>query len=208
MATVKLTPNYCSVSDSIALTITNEYNMMADTSSTTYATVTNQGRDTTQRYLYLTGFDFSLVPENATVNSFTIRIKGYEKSQSTGTTYQPKICNGTTTLTGTCSSLTTSVKTFAFTGITASWNTIKGYGGNFQIRFCNRRSSKNTTSYLYIYGAEIEVDYTEAATEQLKIKENGQWKNVQDVWKKENGIWVKQTNLQDLFDTDVNYVKG
>lgn len=47
-----------------------------------------------------------------------------------------------------------------FTGVTADWETIKGYGSNFGIRINCRRASRNTAGYVYIYGAEIEVDYT------------------------------------------------
>ena len=44
--------------------------------------------------------------------------------------------------------------------MTDDWETIKGYGSNFGIRINCRRASRNTTGYVYIYGAEIEVDYT------------------------------------------------
>jgi len=39
-------------------------------------------------------------------------------------------------------------------------NDIKGYGDDFGIRINCRRSNRNTTGYMYIYGAEIEVNYT------------------------------------------------
>jgi hypothetical protein len=47
-----------------------------------------------------------------------------------------------------------------FTGVTADWETLKGYGSDFGIRINCRRASRNTTGYVYIYGAEIEVDCT------------------------------------------------
>lgn len=43
---------------------------------------------------------------------------------------------------------------------TKSWDDIVAAGSDFGIRINCRRSSRNTTAYIYIYGAEIEVDYT------------------------------------------------
>ncbi len=67
-------------------------------------------------------------------------------------------------ITGTCTyDSDTSDATAAvheFTGLSADWEDIVGYGSNFGIRINCRRASRNTTSYMYIYGAEIEVDYT------------------------------------------------
>jgi len=40
------------------------------------------------------------------------------------------------------------------------YDTIKNYGNDFGIRINCRRSNRNTTAYMYIYGAEIEVTYT------------------------------------------------
>ena len=40
------------------------------------------------------------------------------------------------------------------------------------------------------------------------LKTNGVWQDVQEAYKKVNGVWVKQTDLTTLFDTSTNYVKG
>lgn len=45
------------------------------------------------------------------------------------------------------------------------------------------------------------------SAEQMMIKINGTWTNVSEVYKKIDGVWIKQTNLSDLFNTDVNYQK-
>ena len=94
------------------------------------------------------------------INSFTVKLKARESGVSTSTSYKPYLANGTTTINGSCDVITTTATTHTFTGITADWEDIVGYGSNFGIRINCRRASKNTTSYMYIYGAEIEVDYT------------------------------------------------
>lgn len=160
MATMKLTPSTYYLSSSSYLSVSNASNMYADTSSDTYATVTNSRASTTSYYIYLRGFDFDSIPEGATVSGFTIRLKARESGVSTSTSYKPYLANGTSTINGSCDVITTTAATHDFTGISADWDTIVGYGNDFGIRINCRRASRNTTSYMYIYGAEIEVTYT------------------------------------------------
>lgn len=160
MPTVKLVPSTYYLSSSSYLSVANAANMYADTDSDTYATVTNSRTSTTSYYIYLRGFDFSQIPEDAIVSSFTIRLKAYESGVSTSSSYKPHLANGTTAINGSCDVITTSAAVHTFTGISADWATIRGYGSNFGIRINCRRASRNTTSYMYIYGAEIEVTYS------------------------------------------------
>lgn len=159
MATVKLTPSTLSNSNT-QLTISNSDNALTDVSSSNYATITNTTSSTSNRYIYLKGFNFSSVPDTATINSFTIRIKGYYTS---GYSQAMSVCNGTTAISGpSATSFTTSVQTREFSNGSMTWATMKGYGENFGIRVNCRRSNRNTKATYYIYGAEIEVDYTPA----------------------------------------------
>lgn len=43
-------------------------------------------------------------------------------------------------------------------------------------------------------------------SEELKLKQNGEWITIQKVFKKINGVWVEQTELDGLFDPEANYV--
>ena len=161
MATIRLTPSTYSLSNTSYLSISNASNMYDNTDSTAYATIEHTRRSTYYSYyVYLKGFNFDDIPSNAVVNSFTIKLKAYESGLSTSSSYAPKLVNNTTTITSSCSALSTSAQTLTFTGISDDWDTIKGYGSNFGIRVTLRRSSRNTTGYVYIYGAEILVDYT------------------------------------------------
>lgn len=160
MATIKLTPSTYYLSSSSYLSVSNASNMYADTSSGTYATVTNSRASTTSYYIYLRGFDFDSIPDGAMVSGFTVRLKARESGVSTSTSYKPYLANGTSAINGSCDVITTTAATHEFTGVSADWDTIVGYGNNFGIRINCRRASRNTTSYMYIYGAEIEVTYT------------------------------------------------
>ena len=160
MPTVKLTPSTYYLSSTSYLSISSASNMYADCSSDTYATVTNSRASTTSYYIYVRGFDFSQVPSEAIVSGFTVRLKAREPGVSTSTSYKPYLANDTTTINGSCDVITTTASTHEFTGISADWETLKSYANNFGIRINCRRASRNTTSYMYIYGAEIEVTYT------------------------------------------------
>ena len=160
MATIRLIPSTYYLSSTSYLSISNASNMYANTDNNSYATVTNSRASTTSYYIYLRGFNFDDIPEGAIVNSFTVKLKARESGVSTSTSYKPYLADGTSTINGSCDVITTTASTHTFTGLSDDWDTIKGYGDDFGIRINCRRASRNTTSYMYLYGAEILVDYT------------------------------------------------
>lgn len=160
MATARLIPSTYALSNTSYLSVSNASNIYNNTDSDTYATVTNSRSSTTSYYIYLRGFDFDTIPSNAVVSSFTVKLKARESGVSTSSSYKPYLANGTSAINGSCSAVTTTASVHEFSGISADWETIKGYGNNFGIRINCRRASRNTTGYMYIYGAEIEVNYT------------------------------------------------
>ena len=160
MATIRLVPSTYYLSNSSYLSISNASNAYTNTDSDTYATVTNSRSSTTSYYVYLRGFNFDDIDDSWVINSFTVKLKASESGVSTSSSYVPTLAHGTTTFSGcttTAISTTASVHTFT---CNQTWETIKSYGDNFGIRINCRRASSGTTSYMYLYGAEIEVDYT------------------------------------------------
>lgn len=160
MPTARLIPSTYYLSSTSYLSVSNANNMYNNTDNETYATVTNSRTSTTSYYIYLRGFNFDDIPAAAVVSDFTIKLKARESGVSTSSSYQPYLANGTTAINGSCSAITTTATTYTFSGVSADWETISGYGDNFGIRINCRRASRNTTAYMYIYGAEIEVTYT------------------------------------------------
>lgn len=162
MATIKLVPSTYAVSNTSYLSVSSASNMYTNTDSTTYATVTNTYASTSSRYLYLRGFNFDDIPSNAVINSFTVKIKGYESGLATSTSYAPRLANGTSAISNTTASsnFSTSTKTITIPTGALTWEQIVDYGSDFTILVYVRRSSRNTTGYFYCYGAEIEVNYT------------------------------------------------
>ena len=167
------------------------------------ARITHTTSGTSSYYLYIRGFNFSAIPDDAEVSSIAIKIKGYETSLATSTSYSPRLYNGTTAITGASaatSNFGTSTKTI-IVPYTGTWSTLKSYGSDLGIRCTVRRSSRNTQGYLYIYGAEIEVTYTT----KNYVKENGSWKNIGNVFIKNNNTWTKST-LANAIDATKRYV--
>ena len=160
MATIRLVPSTYYLSSTSYLSVSNENNMYNNTDNDSYATVTNSRASTTSYYIYLRGFNLDDIPSAAVVSGFTVKLKARESGVSTSSSHQPYLANGTAAINGSCSAITTTATTHEFTGISADWETISGYGDDFGIRINCRRASRNTTGYMYIYGAEIEVTYT------------------------------------------------
>ena len=206
MPTVKLTPSSYYVSSAV-LSVSNEENMYTDISSTTYATLTNTDKSTSYYYFYLRGFNIGDVPANAVVSSFTVKIRGRASGAYNSAMY---LAHGTSTITGATAtqfpnSSTVATRTFANGELT--WSDIVGYGDTFGIRINCRRNAKNTQSYYYIYGAEIEVTYSipQPVTDKMYIKVGGEYVLASHVYKKVSGAWVEQTNLTNVFDAGTNY---
>ena len=154
MATIRLVPSTYAVSNSSYVTVTNGSNMYTNVDSTTYASLRNTRSSTSNTYyVYIRGFNFSDVPSNAEVSSFSIKIRGYEANLSTSSSYRMSLYNNTTSISNTTvtSSLSTTATTFTFPNGSLTWDTLKGYGSNFGIRVPLRRSSTSSNSYAYIY---------------------------------------------------------
>lgn len=73
-----------------------------------------------------------------------------------------------------------------------------------------KSSSKNSDFQIRITQIYLELEYEEIVEDNsiIYIKESGNWNKYSTVYKKENGVWVIQSDLVSIFDTNTNYVKG
>lgn len=66
--------------------------------------------------------------------------------------------------------------------------------------------NKNATGSSFSWNnLTINYTYTTANNEQFMIKMNGTWQNVSKIYKKINGQWIEQTELNSLFDSNEKY---
>ena len=56
------------------------------------------------------------------------------------------------------------------------------------------------------YGADLVVEYEVPAKSALYVRQNGQYVAANQVFKKTNGVWVKQEDLTNVFDKDTGYI--
>lgn len=157
MPTITITPSTYYLSNSSYLSIASASNMYDDCSSDTYATVTNSRTSTTSYYIYLRGFDLSQVPSDAIVSDVAVRAKARHSGGYAQALY---LYDGTSTSLGSSSTTLSTTATTHTINTTHSWADLVAAGSDLGIRINCRRSSRNTTAYVYVYGAEIEVTYT------------------------------------------------
>jgi len=99
MATIRLIPSTSAVSNASYASIASASNMYTNTDSTTYGTFTHNRASTNNTYYgYLRGFNFDDIPDNATVTSFTVKIKASATGHTTSTSssYYMSLVNNTT----------------------------------------------------------------------------------------------------------------
>ena len=176
MATARLIPSTYYRNNASYVSVSDADNMYTNVDSTTYASVQNTRNSTSNTYYcYLRGFNFSAIPSDAVVTGFSVKIRASESYMSTSSSYRMSLYNGTTSIGSTTvtSSLSTTATTFTFPiPSTLTWETLKGYGSNFGIRIPLRRSSTGYSSYVYVYGAEIDVTYTVPVYYDVTINNN------------------------------------
>lgn len=197
-----LIPSTYARSNTNYVTVSNPSNMYksTDSTATTYATCTSTRAATTSYYVYIKGFNLSSIPDDATNIVFSVRIKGYETGLDTGTSYSPALVNGTSVIANTTASTNfgTATKTIMVPTGALTWSQIKGYGSsNFGIMVTIRRAASNTQGYLYIYGADIVVNYEVPTTAlPIRVKDNGTWKTPTKLLVKQSGSWVEASNIK------------
>lgn len=135
--------------------ITNAY---ANTGSTTYAQITCKTGTSVASYVSLT-FDLSSIPSDATINSVSCVGKVRVSSTSYLATAVLQLYNNTTAMGSSVSarSITAANYTISSPG---TWT--RSALDNLQLRYTATRGTSNTTktAYMYIYGANLTVNYT------------------------------------------------
>lgn len=182
-----------------------------DSTSTDYARMNLTRGQSAQSYMY---WEFSLptIPANATIDSITCNYKARVSSSSTSYIAQATIqlYSGTTAKGSSKSIRTTSTDASSLSSSQiGSWTPTEINSG-MRLRTWAQRGGSRTTSnyYIYFYGADVEIEYTEASGNKVYLKANGTWVEVTKVYKKVNGAWVEQTDPTQLFDEGKVIIKG
>ena len=166
MATAHLVASAYTRSSSNRVSVTSPENMYDPVSdSSNYATLRGRNNSNSTYYCFIHGFNFSSIPSGATINSFSVKINAYRSSnQRTGTSYNVRLAsspssNSVISNTTATTAIGTSATTITIPTGSLTWSQITGYGSNFSIDVV-LASNSSSYPYVYVYGAEIEVDYS------------------------------------------------
>lgn len=197
-----------------------------DSTNYSYSTVSNTANsynslddDTYCRLALKTGanaisyryFKFNLddLPTNATILSVSAKVKASTSAQS-NTYVTEAIAQLATGLTLKGDSCNIKHATASVQNISNPGNWTKEELEDARMYFQATRGTQKTTStiYIYIYGAELTVTYSIPPQNFLYIKNNGFWAPITQAYKKINGIWVEETDLTQVFDSNNTYIQG
>ena len=166
MTTARLIPSAYTRSSTTRVTVTDPENMYYNTDHTAnYSTLRGRNSSSNTYYCFIHGFDFGSIPNNANVSSFSVKIRCYRSSnQRTGSTYNLRLASSPSS-----SSVISNTTATDAIGTTASvitiptgsltWSQLKSYGSSFSIDVV-LAANNSSYPYVYVYGAEIEVEYT------------------------------------------------
>lgn len=185
-------------------------------------TYVKDGSNNTATGWVIYSFDFSEIPVGATINSVTVRCYGAREDTTIDSTHMARIgLYSGNTLKGSeqdFTSTSNSIVTISSPGI---WTrdelqdaklrfTVAYYGG--RIMGVTWIVSYTASGYLYTI-TNVAADHVIAVSSSgsgpvMYIKNGGSWVQALAVYKKVNGNWVLQSDLTNIFNSGVNYLKG
>lgn len=171
-------------------------------------------------------FDMSDIPANAVIESVEVRASGRRENASVDSTHVADVdlYSGSTVK---VESHFTSTSNQVITIDGGTWTreelqsakvrfTVGYYGGRlygitWEVTYSVPGGAVDHYTYTYTVTGNATIAVViggEGPTAKLYLKVNGVWTAISKCWKKVNGTWVEQTDLTNVFDPDVNYVKG
>lgn len=161
-------------------------------------------------YVFLM-FDFSAIPENATINrvSCSCKCRASNSSPVVAGNNDIALCENSDVIVR--SSSTRTFGTSVSTETISSVNITRSQLNNLRFRLLGARGSlsTSTTHYLDLYGVSITVNYTTQDQPQVEMQFNVSktWITVAEAYvKSDAGVWVKQEDLTKVFDENTKYV--
>ena len=152
-------------------------------------------------------FDLSTIPENAVIDSVSCTAYGSISATRSVASGQAQMYCGTSIAKGTYTSMNGS--SGSLTLACGTWT--REELNDCRIRLYAKRGYKSPTATInqVFGGATLTVEYTiPESGPTLYVKEDGAFNVYSTVYKKVNGVWVLQSDLESLFGTTTNYVKG
>lgn len=153
-------------------------------------------------------FDLSEIPENASITSVTCKAKCQAENGSIfrGGNTILALYSGTEKMTVT-ENAAFGTKAAVVTIPETAWTRDQLYGCKILVRAARGYLSTNTSYYIRFYGADLTVTYEIPVDRpKLWVKKGGTYTVCKNVYKKENGVWMLQSDLSAVFDENTKYV--
>lgn len=152
-------------------------------------------------------FDLSAIPSDATIDNVTASVKGKLQNASAAYAGNSNISLNEGSSVVQRSSDLTLFGTSASVGTVSSTEFTRASLNNLRVGFNASRGLLGTSNQYYIdfYGCTLTVEYTSVAKEKFMLKTNGAWKECTEIYKKVNGAWVLQTDMNSIFEDGMNY---
>ncbi len=170
-------------------------------------------------------FDFSNIPPNATIDSVSVKVYGAREESTIDSTHVARFqCYSGDTAKGTIQDFTSTSNGSVTVSDVGSWTVSELYEARlrFEIGYYGGRMLGITWSVTYTASGyeytitAIATDHTITVTSSggqtytIYKKVSGSWTtmNYTTVYKKVNGTWVEQSDPNNAFDSNTNYVWG
>lgn len=153
-----------------------------------------------ESYVYYR-FNLSAIPQDATIDSVACAVAYRRRAGSGAACYAQLACG--TTVKGTADE--TPGTQARYTDLDCgTWT--RSELDDCRVKFFAIGNGGSSVT-AWVYGATLTVTYT-YSNQTFMLKTNGVWTEVSAVYKKADGAWVEQEDLQNVFDTSTNYVRG
>lgn len=162
-----------------------------DATSTNYLNIYMTRNNGAMTWVYF-NFDFSSIPDDATITSVSCQAKAYI-SNTNSSRVTTRICQlyAGSTAKGSAHTLTTSTTAFSMT--TGTWTVAELKQAKIYLLAIRGTSQTTTNIYLRFYGATFTVTYEYGGQEitiPIRVKSGGQWVTPTQTFIKQNGSWV------------------
>ena len=219
MATLTLRPVSDTLLQHTCSSGSNGYSMISETSSDGDSTYIYQSLTSTTSSSLSSTFSLGKPFSTSKYNVTAARLHFYARDSDNNVTSSASVAfdiNGSGAYTVSASSLSTSYADYNSTNsnFVTAINELLNNGEtptiNATLKTTGQKFSGNKSDgYIRVTQIYIELDYEEKVDENVSIyiKENGTWNKYDEVYKKVDGVWVLQSDLLSVFDTDIKYIK-
>lgn len=161
--------------------------------SSTTATGNDYSKNSSSTATIAYGFDFSDIPENAVIESVTVKVGGHAESSSYSSSKKCdlQLYSGTTAK-GTKTHFTSTNKQ-VLTLDAGTWTRAELQSAKLQVTLGYYGGLVNGVDFIVTYSIPV-------AGTRLRVKKNGQWIKVTKIYQKINGTWTAKSES----DIDTN----